>query len=193
MRVEAVSDGELDELADTEHPQGVVAVVEPRRWALEDIAAAPGSPVLVLDGGAGSGQRRHDAPLRARARRRRRRRAQGNGGAHQSEGGARQHGRALPAAGRRRATRRRYLAWAGERGIETWVAAADGDADRAGRGARRIGRPLGLVLGNEGAGVSPALDAAASRRVAIPLAPGVESLNVAVAAGILLREVARVD
>jgi TrmH family RNA methyltransferase len=52
---------------------------------------------------------------------------------------------------------------------------------------------VGLVLGNEGAGVSPALEAAASRRVAIRLAPGVESLNVAVAAAILLREVARVD
>lgn len=52
---------------------------------------------------------------------------------------------------------------------------------------------VGLVLGNEGAGVSPALEAAASRRVAIRLAPGAESLNVAVAAAILLREVARVE
>jgi tRNA G18 (ribose-2'-O)-methylase SpoU len=41
--------------------------------------------------------------------------------------------------------------------------------------------------------VSPALEAAASRRVAIRLAPGAESLNVAVAAAILLREVARGD
>jgi TrmH family RNA methyltransferase len=46
-------------------------------------------------------------------------------------------------------------------------------------------------LGNEGAGVSPALEAAAVRRVAIRLAPGIESLNVAVAAAILLREIAR--
>jgi TrmH family RNA methyltransferase len=46
-----------------------------------------------------------------------------------------------------------------------------------------------LVVGNEGAGVSPALEAAATRRIGIPLAPGVESLNVAVAAGILLYEV----
>ena len=52
---------------------------------------------------------------------------------------------------------------------------------------------VGLVLGNEGAGVSPALEAAASRRVAIRLAPGAESLNVAAAAAILLHEVARVD
>jgi RNA methyltransferase, TrmH family len=49
-----------------------------------------------------------------------------------------------------------------------------------------------LIVGNEGAGVSPALDAAADRRVAIPLARDVESLNVAVAAGILLYEVTRV-
>jgi TrmH family RNA methyltransferase len=48
-------------------------------------------------------------------------------------------------------------------------------------------------LGNEGAGVSPTLEAAAKRRVAIRLAPGAESLNVAVAAAILLREVARVE
>jgi TrmH family RNA methyltransferase len=47
------------------------------------------------------------------------------------------------------------------------------------------------VLGNEGAGVSAQIGAAARRRVAIPLAPGVESLNVAVAAGILLHEVTR--
>jgi tRNA G18 (ribose-2'-O)-methylase SpoU len=39
--------------------------------------------------------------------------------------------------------------------------------------------------------VGPALTAAARRRVAIPLAPTVESLNVAVAAGILLYEVTR--
>jgi TrmH family RNA methyltransferase len=85
-----------------------------------------------------------------------------------------------------------YLSWARERGIETWVTAADGTAIEPGtaRGHRGV---VGLVLGNEGAGVSPALEAAASRRVAIRLAPGAESLNVAAAAAILLREVARVD
>jgi TrmH family RNA methyltransferase len=85
-----------------------------------------------------------------------------------------------------------YLSWAKARGIETWVTAADGIAIELGaaRGHRAV---VGLVVGNEGAGVSPALEAAASRRVAIRLAPGSESLNVAVAAAILLREVARVD
>jgi tRNA G18 (ribose-2'-O)-methylase SpoU len=51
--------------------------------------------------------------------------------------------------------------------------------------------PVALVVGNEGAGVSPSLDAAANRRIAIPLTRDVESLNVAVAAGILLYEVTR--
>jgi RNA methyltransferase, TrmH family len=50
-----------------------------------------------------------------------------------------------------------------------------------------------MVVGNEGAGVGEAMTSHASRRVGIPLAPGAESLNVAVAAGILLYEVLRAD
>ncbi|MFO7629119.1 MAG: RNA methyltransferase [Prochlorococcaceae cyanobacterium] len=49
-------------------------------------------------------------------------------------------------------------------------------------------RPTVLLLGNEGAGVDPALAALAGQRVTIPHAPGVESLNVAVAAAPLLLE-----
>lgn len=49
-------------------------------------------------------------------------------------------------------------------------------------------RPTVLLLGNEGAGVSPALAALASQRVTIPHSPAVESLNVAVAAAPLLLE-----
>lgn len=45
---------------------------------------------------------------------------------------------------------------------------------------------LALAVGNEGAGLTPAVAADAERLVGIPLAPGVESLNVAVATGILL-------
>ena len=51
--------------------------------------------------------------------------------------------------------------------------------------------PVCLILGNEGAGVSRTLAERAHRRVAIPLVTGAESLNVAVAAGILLYEVLR--
>jgi RNA methyltransferase, TrmH family len=81
-----------------------------------------------------------------------------------------------------------FLVWAKGRGVEVVVAAADGAP--LGRW-RRGPAPVALVVGNEGAGVSPALAAGAARRVAIPLAPTVESLNVAVAAGILLYEVTR--
>jgi TrmH family RNA methyltransferase len=52
-------------------------------------------------------------------------------------------------------------------------------------------RPLALLLGSEGAGLPPALTRRAAARVSIPLDPRVESLNVAVAAGVLLFEAAR--
>jgi RNA methyltransferase, TrmH family len=45
-----------------------------------------------------------------------------------------------------------------------------------------------LVAGNEGAGLSDVVRSRVSRTVAIPIEPGVESLNVAVATGIVLYE-----
>jgi TrmH family RNA methyltransferase len=54
-----------------------------------------------------------------------------------------------------------------------------------------LARPVAIVVGNEGAGLDEDVVAAASARVAIPMHGGVESLNVAVAAGILLFEAAR--
>jgi len=57
--------------------------------------------------------------------------------------------------------------------------------------SRRERPPLALVLGNEGAGVSQTFGEAADARVAIPISGEVESLNVAVAAGILLYEMTR--
>jgi TrmH family RNA methyltransferase len=52
-------------------------------------------------------------------------------------------------------------------------------------------RPTALLVGNEGAGLADAVVAAADSRVAIPMRAGVESLNVAVATGILLYEASR--
>jgi len=52
-------------------------------------------------------------------------------------------------------------------------------------------QPTLIVLGNEGAGLSPELAALADRQVTIPLLAGVESLNVAIAAALLLYEVQR--
>jgi RNA methyltransferase, TrmH family len=51
--------------------------------------------------------------------------------------------------------------------------------------------PTLLLLGNEGGGLAPELLAEADRTVRIPMAPGVESLNVAVTAALLLYEARR--
>lgn len=52
-------------------------------------------------------------------------------------------------------------------------------------------RPSLILLGNEGAGLSPELIALADKQVQIPLANGVESLNVAIASALLLYEAKR--
>ena len=51
--------------------------------------------------------------------------------------------------------------------------------------------PTALLVGSEGAGLPASLERAADARIGIPIAPPVESLNVGVAAGILLFEAAR--
>lgn len=52
-------------------------------------------------------------------------------------------------------------------------------------------KPSLILLGNEGAGLSASLAAMADIEVKIPLSPGVESLNVAIAAALMLYEVQR--
>jgi RNA methyltransferase, TrmH family len=66
----------------------------------------------------------------------------------------------------------------------------------AGRGGERYDRvdfrgPLALIVGNEAAGLPESVLQAAGRTVTIPVRAPVESLNVAVAAGVLLFEAAR--
>jgi TrmH family RNA methyltransferase len=190
IQVEALDDRELEALADTEHPQGVVAVIEPKRWALEDIRLLPGTAVLVLDGVQDPGN--VGTMLRT---------AMGLGatGVVALKGtadltnpkviraamGASFRFPAVPA------SPQEFVAWIRLQLAQIWVADSAGEpVDRMPR--RRPDRPpVALVVGNEGAGVSETLDRAAARRIAIPLASGVESLNVAVAAGILLFEVTR--
>jgi RNA methyltransferase, TrmH family len=71
-----------------------------------------------------------------------------------------------------------------ERPFAIWAADASGDSIDGVRPPSR----LALVVGNEGAGLSAPSRARAERLVALPLSAMVESLNVAVAAGILLYE-----
>lgn len=68
-----------------------------------------------------------------------------------------------------------------------WIATTPAGAESLWQSALPPG-PIGWVVGSEGRGVSPAALAACTRRVAIPLAPGVESLNVATAAAVCLFE-----
>jgi TrmH family RNA methyltransferase len=63
-------------------------------------------------------------------------------------------------------------------------------ADAGGAPLERAAAPprLALAVGNEGAGLSNPVRGACTHVVSLPLAPAIESLNVAVAAGILLYE-----
>ena len=51
--------------------------------------------------------------------------------------------------------------------------------------------PLGLVFGNEGNGVNPELSQKIKKKIYIPMIGAGESLNVGVAAGIIMYEVFR--
>ncbi len=57
--------------------------------------------------------------------------------------------------------------------------------------SENLGGPAILILGAEDRGVSPELLALADKTVSIPMAGSIESLNVSVAAGILLYEISR--
>jgi tRNA G18 (ribose-2'-O)-methylase SpoU len=50
---------------------------------------------------------------------------------------------------------------------------------------------VALLLGSEAEGLPPQVLAAADARVTIPMAPGIDSLNAATAAGIALHRFAR--
>jgi TrmH family RNA methyltransferase len=77
--------------------------------------------------------------------------------------------------------------WATRHRVALWATGPGGRPI----GTVPVGGPIALVLGNEGAGITPGLVSSASETVSIPLRGEVESLNVAVAAGILLYEVTR--
>jgi len=76
-----------------------------------------------------------------------------------------------------------------EYGLETWAAVADPEAVPY----QSVDRPrrLGLVLGDEDRGVDDVWLARCSRSITIPMRRGAGSLNVSVAAGILLHHLSR--
>jgi TrmH family RNA methyltransferase len=80
------------------------------------------------------------------------------------------------------------VAFAAEHGLQLIVADAQAELDYWQADLRR---PAAIVFGGEGEGVPAALRARAARAIRIALAPAVESLNVAVAAGVVLFEARR--
>ncbi|MBI5135731.1 MAG: RNA methyltransferase [Nitrospirae bacterium] len=173
----------LDAMADTRTPQGVIAVVRCAPADLEALLARPGD-VLVLDGVQDPGN--VGALLRSAA-------AAGAAGVVLAGGCA---DPTQPKAVRSAAgclLRLPFVAWhdapevLADRlkaaGCRLAVARADG-AEPPARVAA-AGR-VAWVLGAEGGGVCAGLRARADVSVAIPMAAGVESLNVAVAGSLLL-------
>jgi TrmH family RNA methyltransferase len=180
-----VSDAEFASASDTDSPQGILAVGEQPRATAADVLGRMGesSCALLLDavqdpGNAGT-------MLRSAA-------AFGAAGVIAVTGtvdlwGAKVVRSAMGALFRQVVA---HASWeevdAALGGAELW--GADGAGEPVSRlHGERPGR-LVLAVGNEGAGLSADARGRARRLVAIPIAPGVESLNAAVAAGILLYE-----
>jgi TrmH family RNA methyltransferase len=184
--LEELDDRALALLAATEHPQGVIAVAEPPAWRLDQVALPAQATVVVLDalqdpGNVGTIVRTAHAlgaraviALPGTADLLNPKTLRGSMGACFR----------VPCVATTVDTLRTWLA---EHEVALWVAEAGGEPLRGRAGVAR----LALAVGNEGAGGSAEVSALAARRVAIPLAAGAESLNAAVAAGILLWEVTR--
>ncbi len=181
-----VSDREMAEVSDTEHPQGILVVVEEPRADL-DQALAPGRRVLVLDalqdpGNVGTLIRSAVAfsfhtvvvldgttdPWGSKAVR--------------AAAGTAFHLMVV------RATTDQMLDSLRAAGLPILAASADGSA-----GFEAPLDGFALVIGNEGAGVRPAIVAAADAVVAVAMGGPAESLNAGIAGAILMSEFTRAN
>ncbi|HPF61229.1 MAG TPA: RNA methyltransferase, partial [Gemmatimonadales bacterium] len=179
--IEQVTDRELAEVAATDHPQGVVVAYAPRTWTLDDLQVAPGRPLVLLDGVQDPGNVGTIARTAV---------AFGAAGLVALPGTVdltnpkvvRAAAGALFRLPHLHADTIGMLHWLQARGVAPWATTMDGTPLADGEGSGSVA----LVLGNEGAGITPEVLEAATRRVGIPIRAEAESLNVAVAAGILL-------
>lgn len=181
-----VRDSELRELADTTTSQGVLAVAEIPSTELAAIAPAGGSVALVLDGVQDPGN------LGTLAR---------SAAAFGCEGLLCLPGTVDPwnpkavraSAG---ALFRMPVVQSGLEELEAWLGGhgyllIGADAAGASVVGQALPQPLALAVGNEGAGLSGPIRERCERVVSVPMRGGTESLNVAVAGGILLYELTR--
>ena len=176
-----VSERDFESAATTESPQGILAIAEVPELSVESLSLPPRARVLVLDGvqdpGNAGTMLRTAAALGASATLA----APGtvdlwNSKVVRSAMGALFHFPAL------------HVTW---EALESLLASRDiplWGADAVGQPIETIAPPtsVALVVGNEGSGLSSEARARCERLVGIALEPSIESLNVAVAAGILL-------
>ncbi len=182
--VQEISARELEEIADTQTPQGIVAIVATAWATLVDVVPAARGPVLVLDAVQDPGN--VGALLRTAW-------ALGASGAIALDGtvditNPKVSRAAMGATFRFRvatATLGEFMQWVRKHEVRLWVA----DTEGAPLTKLVIPERLAVVVGNEGAGIRPEFEDVGFQRVAIPLSRGVESLNVVVAAGIVLHRV----
>ena len=183
IEISEVSEKDFRSAAETESPQGILAVADVPRRSLDTLQVPRGCRVLVLDGVQDPGN--VGTILRTAA-------ALGalatialpgtvdlwNPKVIRSSMGAQFHHHALHAG------IEETLGFLARNSIELWA------TDTAGAPLERNAAParLAIALGNEGAGISSSIGTKAQRTISLPISGDVESLNVAVAAGILLYE-----
>lgn len=183
VEVTEVSEKDFRSAAETDSPQGVLAIGEVPRLSLDTLDVPAVCRILLLDGVQDPGNAgtilRTAAALGATATIA----LPGtvdlwNPKVIRSSMGAQFHHPALHAA------IEDALGFLARHSVELWATDVGGTPlDRQPAPAR-----LAIVLGNEGAGISSSLRTRAQRTVSLPISGNVESLNVAVAAGILLYE-----
>lgn len=186
IAVGSVTERDFASAAETESPQGVLAIASVPRITLADLPRADDLRLLVLDAVQDPGNvgtiLRTAAAFRVTATVA----LAGtvdlwNAKVVRSAMGAHFHHACLSGTWDELDTFRR------DRGLEVWAADVGGDSIATLKAPAK----LALVVGNEGAGLSLRARASADRVVSLPMSAGVESLNVAVAAGILLYELCR--
>ena len=184
LELHVIDHAELSELADTERPQGILLVCSEPRASLALVEA--GARLLVLDGVQDPGNT--GTLVRASV-------AFGLDGVIALEGTADPWAAKTVRASAGMAFRIPVfqaksfdtVAALQQAGVPLRVAAVDGepvvsDEPRAG---------FALIVGNEGAGVRDELKAAATSTVSIPMRGGAESLNVGMAASVMLYELTK--
>ena len=190
--VERVDAAALERAARGGVHQGVVADVdEPREYAIGDLvaAAAPGAPLLVvLDGvedpqNVGAILRTVDAAGAHGVVRQERRAAPLDGAAAKASAGAVASVRIATVVNIARALEEL-------KDLDVWTVGLAGDASER-YDSVDMTVPTAIVLGAEGAGLRRLVRDRCDRLAGIPMAGAVESLNVSVAAGVMLFEAVR--